>query len=104
MATKNTHLFFDENGHTIEPPQPWAYEMPFGDKSLVFRHPRVLLDFLRFADSYNEVALPSEFYNVPTLSRKVARKMLSHPSIQDPPAEFADTVWELRQRLTRYIG
>ena len=91
------HLFFDEDGNTT-----WAFTTKV-KHDFVFRHPRVLLDYLRFIDSYNETASASEFYTMPHLSRRVARQMLSHPSISEPAPEFADTVWELKQRLKRYI-
>ena len=91
------HLYFDEDGNTT-----WAFTTKV-KQEFVFRHPRVLLDYVRFIDSYNEVAAPNEFYTMPRISRRVAREMLSHPSISDPAPEFADTVWELKQRLKRYI-
>jgi hypothetical protein len=92
-----SHVFFDDDGNTM-----WAFATPVNHE-FVFRHPRVLLDYLRFIDSYNEVASPSEFYTVPRISPRVARHLLSHSSITNPAPEFADTVWELKQRLKRYV-
>jgi hypothetical protein len=91
------HLFFDEDGNAM-----WAFSTKV-KQEFVFRHPRVLLDYLRFIDSYNETATTSEFYTVPRISPRVARHLLSHSSITNPAPEFADTVWELKQRLKRYV-
>jgi hypothetical protein len=66
---------------------------------LDMRHPRVVLDFLRFVDSYNELAPYGEEIHLPYLGCHAVDTILSHVSLVNPPAEFAREVAELRARV-----
>jgi hypothetical protein len=66
---------------------------------LDMRHPRVVLDFLRFVDSYNELAPYGEEIHLPYMETDAVNIILSHESVANPPPEFADQVAELRARV-----
>ena len=83
--------------------QGWCVSVTVSDLalSLDMRHPRVLLNLLRFVDSYNELAPVGEQIRLPLIPQERADFILQHESIVNPPAEFAGEVAELRQ-LVRY--
>lgn len=82
-------------------PQGWCLAVNCADLALRLdmRHPRVVLNFLRFVDTYNELAPEGEEIHVPYMDSDTVSMILSHESITDPAAEFADDVAELRQRV-----
>lgn len=69
---------------------------------LDMRHPRVVLHFLRFVSSYNELAPEGEDIHLPLISQEAVSDILSHESIVNPPAEFASEVAELRALVASY--
>ena len=69
---------------------------------LDMRHPRVLLNLLRFVESYNELAPPGEDIHLPEIPRDQADVVLGHDSVVNPAPEFAADVAELRHLLGRY--
>lgn len=77
-------------------------ETPMMNHKFVMKHPRVLLDFLRFIDSYNEVAEPGDLLMMRAIPNEVIRYILSHRSIRETPPEFRDQVNELKWRLSRH--
>ena len=63
---------------------------------LDMRHPRVVLNFLRFVNTYNELAPAGEEIHLPPMSAAAAENILDHVSITNPAPEFAADVAELR--------
>jgi len=100
------HLFFDENGTEIsreaflqqEEDNDWGFLVPTITRGTL-RHPRVLLNFLRYIDSHNEVAKPDEQIFLKPIPPHVYENMLKHSSIQNPSIGFEADVNELIQRL-----
>ena len=102
------------------PPSPTLYEVPYPYNSddeegwctsvvvpdlalrLDMRHPRVILNFLRFVHTYNELAPEGEEINIPLIDSYSLGFIVDHPAVKNPPAEFADEVLELRSLLDRY--
>jgi cytochrome c-type biogenesis protein CcmH/NrfF len=58
-----------------------------------------MLDFLRFVDTYNELAPYGEEINVPCMDAEAVNLIFSHGSLVNPPAEFASEIAELRARV-----
>ena len=69
---------------------------------LDMRHPRVVLNFLRFVESYNELAPHGEEIHVPYIPQEQVAMILNHDSVVNPPPEFAEEVAELRSLVARY--
>jgi len=69
---------------------------------LDMRHPRVILNFLRFVHTYNELAPEGEEINIPLIDSYSLAHIVDHPAVKNPPAEFADEVLELRSLLDKY--
>lgn len=69
---------------------------------LDMRHPRVVLNLLRFVTTYNELALPGEEIHLPLIGPMGAQDILSHESVVNPVPEFAAEVAELRALVERY--
>ena len=82
-------------------PQGWCLAVNCADLALRLdmRHPRVVLNFLRFVDSYNELAPYGEEIRVPYMESETVSMILSHESVANPAPEFADDVAELRERI-----
>ena len=108
MCYRNSrkHLFFDENGAEIsheaflqmQEDEEWGFLVPTIARGTL-RHPRVLLNFLRYIDSHNEVAKPEEFIFVKAIPPHIYNLMLKHSSIQNPSIGFEADVNELLQRI-----
>ena len=104
------HLFFDKNGGEIsrevflqqEEDDEWGFLSPTITRG-TFRHPRVLLNFLRYIDSHNEVANTDEYIFLKAIPRHIYEKMIKHTSIQNPVPEFETDVNELLQRLENHL-
>ena len=105
---QNTHLYFDDNGNEISrqefldqerQSQEWVFETSPLPEIFVIRHPRVLLNFLRFIDSLNEINTGDETFMMDAIPYETLTRMLSHKSITNPPAEFQGEVDELIERI-----
>ena len=100
------HLFFDENGAEIsrdafllqEEAADWGFLLPSISRGTA-RHPRVLLNFLRYVDSHNEVAKTEEFIFLKPIPPHIYEQMIKHSSIQNPSIAFEANVTELLERL-----
>lgn len=68
---------------------------------LDFRHPRVLLHFLRFVSSYNEIAPEGEEIHLPAIPRLVAQEIYEHRAVSEVPEEFQVEAEELRRHVSR---
>jgi hypothetical protein len=85
-------------------PQDWCLAVNCDDLALRLdmRHPRVVLNFLRFVDSYNEIAPEGEKIRLPYMDRDTVQMILSHESVLNVVPEFAADVAELRERVYHY--
>jgi hypothetical protein len=107
---QNTHLYFDDDGQEItreefleqERQQEWAFQTSEMPDRFVIRHPRVLLHFLRFIDSLNEINTGDETYLMRAIPCSVVSRMLTHRAITDPPVEFMAEANELIERLANH--
>ena len=99
----NRHFYFDEDGDEISRDEwlsaRWA--LPLRGTTAVFRHPRVVLQYLRFVDALNEAADESEQLNI-LFSAEDAQYILEHPSVVRPPRDFWGEVNELKFRLREH--
>lgn len=121
IIPQNTHLYFDDDGNEIsreqflenmiqeEAPQrqqeddeAFAIRTPLISHRFTMRHPRVVLDFLRFLDTYNEVAAPDEVFMIQAIPKEVQDSILNHHSLLHTPPEFEKEVNELKARLARH--
>ena len=100
----NRHFYFDEDGEEISRDEwlcgQWA--LPLRGTAAVFRHPRVVLQYLRFVDALNEAAHESEQLNI-LFSAEDAQYILEHPSVVRPPRDFWGEVNELKFRLREHL-
>lgn len=69
---------------------------------LDMRHPRVVLNFLRFVNTYNELAPAGEEIHLPPMNAVAAESILDHVSITNPAPEFAAEVAELRALVAEF--
>jgi hypothetical protein len=100
----NRHLYFDDDGDEISRDEwlsaQWA--LPLRGTAAVFRHPRVVLQYLRFVDALNEAAGESEQLNI-AFTEEEAQYILEHPSMVRPPNDFWAEVNELKFRLREHL-
>jgi hypothetical protein len=84
--------------------EDWCVSVTVSDLALRLdmRHPRVLLNLLRFVSTYNELAPPGEAIHLPLIPQERADHILSHVSVANPVPEFAEQVAELRALMERY--
>lgn len=68
---------------------------------LDMRHPRTLLHFLRFVDSYNDLAPCKEEIHLPLIPRKSVYKVLAHEWMRASQETFNE-VAELRTLIHKY--
>lgn len=110
---QNTHLYFDDDGREISRQQflaqereadQWVFQTSQLPDRFVLRHPRVLLNFLRFVDSLNEINNGDETYMMDAIPYETLARMLSHSSIATPPPEFQGEVDELIERLVQHAN
>jgi hypothetical protein len=82
----------------------WCVSVTVPDLALRLdiRHPRVLLNLLRFVSTYNEIAPYGEEIHLPLIPQERADDILSHVSIVNAVPEFAAEVRELRSLVNRY--
>lgn len=85
-------------------PQEWCVAVNCADLALRLdmRHPRVILNFLRFVNTYNELAPYGEEIHLPFMESDTVSMILSHESVTSPAAEFAEEVIELRSLVEKY--
>jgi hypothetical protein len=121
---QNTHLYFDDDGEEIsreqflmkedskkrqqskeedEDDHEFGIRTPKISHKFTMRHPRVLLNFLRFIDTYNEVAEADELFMLPAIPKKVYDSILTHVSLTNTAPEFEKDVKELKLRLERHM-
>jgi len=80
-------------------PSTWKVILPAINKILIAEHPRVVLAYLRFIDSYNEVAPPLHKIQAFKIPANTVQSVLDHPSVATPAAEFIPEIRELKVRL-----
>ena len=82
----------------------WCLSVKVSDLALRLdmRHPRVVLNLLRFVETYNELAPEGEEIHMPFLPEESVEHILSHESVLNPAPEFAAEVAELRALVSRY--
>lgn len=68
---------------------------------LDMRHPRVLLHFLRFVETYNELAAWEATINIPLFQEFDLRGLQDHDDMRAPPPEFQAEAQELLLRAER---
>jgi hypothetical protein len=87
-----------------EPAEDWCVSVRCSDLalSLDMRHPRVVLNLLRFVNTYNELAPEGEKIHLPPIPPSAADIILSHISVTHPVPEFASEVAELRALVDAY--
>lgn len=85
-------------------PEEWCMSVTVSDLALRLdmRHPRVVLNLLRFVETYNELAPPGEEIHFPLMPEFAVENLFSHESIVNPAPEFASEVAELRALVERY--
>lgn len=91
-------------GGEPSPAEDWCVSVTVSDLALRLdmRHPRVLLNLLRFVSTYNEMAPPDERIYLPPIPQERVEHILSHESVVNPVPEFADQVAELRYLVDWY--
>lgn len=82
----------------------WCVSVTCADLALRLdmRHPRVVLNLLRFVETYNELAPAGEDIHLPLLPQERADFILAHESVVNPAPEFAAEVAELRALVERF--
>ena len=85
-------------------PQGWCVSVTVSDLALRLdmRHPRVVLNLLRFVETYNELAPEGEEIHLPIMDDETVDMILSHESVVNPAPEFAAEVGELRNLVDSY--
>jgi len=110
---QNSHLYFDDNGNEISreefmeqerETQEWVFQTSPLPETFVIRHPRVLLNFLRFIDSLNEINNGDETFMMNAIPYETLARMLSHKSITNPAPEFSAETDELIERLMEHAN
>jgi hypothetical protein len=79
------------------PEEGWCVSVTCHDLALRLdmRHPRVVLNLLRFVKTYNELAPEGEDIHLPVMTRDAVDRILNHESVVHPVPEFADEIAEL---------
>jgi hypothetical protein len=87
-----------------EPEHGWCVSVTCSDLALRLdmRHPRVVLNFLRFVSTYNELAPEGEDIHLPIMDDGTVEDILNHESVRNPVPEFAAEVAELRALVDRF--
>ena len=85
--------------HQTTDPSSWRLILPTIDQVLIAQHPRVVLAYLRFIDSYNEVASSLHKIRALKIPADTVQSVLDHPSVATPAAEFIPEIRELKLRL-----
>lgn len=92
------------DGYEFPEEEGWCIGLRCRDLALRLdmRHPRVVLNLLRFVDSYNELAPPGEDIHLPEIPREQVELILGHEGVVNVVPEFAHEVAELRSLVQRY--
>lgn len=107
----NRHLYFDDAGREItrdefleqeRESQEWVFMTTQLPERFVIRHPRVLLNFLRFIDSLNETNNGDETFMMDAIPNETLGRILSHSSIVDPTLDFKNDAHELVGRVMEH--
>lgn len=85
--------------HQTTDPSSWRLILPTIDQVLIAQHPRVVLAYLRFIDSYNEVSSSLHKIRAIKIPIDTVQSVLDHPSVATPAAEFIPEIRELKLRL-----
>ncbi len=82
----------------------WCLSVNVSDLALRLdmRHPRVVLNLLRFVSTYNELAPEGEEIHMPIMDAETVAMILNHESVLNPAPEFAGEVAELRNLVDRF--
>lgn len=91
-------------GDSEDEEDEWIIQAKVPDLALRLdmRHPRVLLSFLRFVETYNELAPEGEEIHIPRFSAQNIEYVRSHEGVRNVPPEFESEVAELNALLERY--
>jgi hypothetical protein len=83
----------------------WCLSVAVPDLSLRLdmRHPRVILNFLRFVSTYNELAPEGEDIHLPAITTHSLDYIRNHESVRDPVPEFQAEVSELLTLLDQVV-
>jgi len=84
--------------------EDWCVAVTCSDLALRLdmRHPRVVLNLLRFVTTYNELAPPGEEIHFPLMPPSVVNTILEHSSVRHPPEEFFREINELVSLVNHY--
>ena len=91
-------------GDSADGDEGWCLSVTCPDLALRLdmRHPRVVLNLLRFVATYNELAPEGELINLPLMTREAVDQILNHVSLVNPPPEFASEIAELRGLVQQF--
>lgn len=95
---ENTHIFFDDDGNEIREEDYFHLELqlsPRSHRTRSFRHPRVLLFYLRYIAAANELEPTEKQLSYPRLTEVDRDRIRSYISFHPPPPEFQEDVDEL---------
>ncbi len=95
---ENTHIFFDEDGNEISEEDYFHLELqlsPGSHRTRSFRHPRVLLFYLRYIAAANEIDPTGSPLSYPLLTVHDRARIQSFIRAHPPPPEFQEDVDEL---------
>jgi hypothetical protein len=83
----------------------WCTSVTIPDLALRLdmRHPRVILNLLRFVSTYNELAPEGEEIHLPPMSNRSLDFIRNHESVREPVPEFQSEVDELLTLLDRVV-
>lgn len=111
------HLYFDDDGNEIsrlmflamqavekseEEKKTWGLIFEHSGTEIMARHPLVVLNFLRFIDSYNEFSLESELSHINPIPIQHVKYILKHPWCLEA-TEYDDDYSELKDRLFMHM-
>lgn len=95
---ENTHIFFDDDGNEIREEDYFHLELqlsPTSRRTRSFRHPRILLFYLRYIAAANELEPTDKHLSYPRLTEADRDQVRSYISFHPPPPEFQEDVDEL---------
>ncbi len=77
----------------------YPIKLPSPNGLLTIHNPDMVLDYLRFWDTYNDECEPSEVVLLPALPGELIQRILSHPSLYPKGKDSGSKLSELRKRL-----
>jgi hypothetical protein len=117
----NKHLYFNDDGEEIsreefrrnqeqeqqqqqqEQVEWWAVKTPKINFRFTLRHPRLLLQFLRFVDEYNEYAEPDEVFMLRPMPYAQFMSVINHDFVKNPLPGSEEDAYELHDRLGNHL-